>query len=188
MGKRFSRLEAALKYIRTGQGVTAVDAPAGSALREYQDWKAGRRVINYTRDPNSNPDKILQVSINPFGYAVDAANLAICPFSQRARNSSVGTALIGAANVTIGTPAGAQDLKGFIPAKATIFAGTGSTGGTEEPSEITGLRYKKKPGASYTVPYGAAPGKIQESEVRKDIRTAIAGVANATVSFKSERL
>lgn len=188
MSKRFTRLEAALKYIRPGQGEVIADAPAGTPLRMYQDWKAGRRVIEYTRDEGSNPDRILKVAINPFGYPTVEGNLAIVPVSQRAILSSTGAAIKTAANIEDETEVGAQDLTGFIPAKAIIFAGTGTTTLNGDGSEITGLKYRKRNGASYTIPYGASVSKPKEMEVRAAIKAALAASPNATVSFKSERL
>ncbi len=188
MSKRFRRLEAALKYIRPGQGGTVTDAPTGTPLRLYQDWKAGKREVTYTRDASSNPDKILKLSLNPFGMDVDPANLTIVPTSQRANTSSVGDAVRAAANLNTQLTEDATELQGFIPAKATIFAGTGSATAQAGGSKITGLNYKKRNGASFTMPYGASVANSREAEVRAAIRTALASSANATVSFKSERL
>lgn len=83
---------------------------------------------------------------------------------------------------------GAQELKGFIPAKAIIFAGTGTASAAGEPSQITGLRYKQRNGSSYTIPYGASVGKPKEVEVRAAIKAVLTQSPNATISFKSERL
>lgn len=188
MSKRFTRLEAALKYIRPGQGGAIADAPSGTPLRLYQDWKAGRRVIEYTRDGGSNPDRILKVSVNPFGYPTTEGSLAVVPVSQRAILSTVGAAIKTAANIEDETEVGAQELRGFIPAKAIIFAGTGTASTTGEPSEITGLRYKKRNGASFTIPYGASVSKPREVEVRAAIKAVLVSSPNATVSFKSEKL
>lgn len=188
MSKRFTRLEAALKYIRPPRGTAVEDAPAGTALRLYQDWKAGKRVIEYTRDEGSNPDRILKVAVNPFGYPAADGNLAIVPISQRASLSAVGAAIQTAANIEENIDLGAQELTGFIPAKATIFAGSGTTTLVANGSEITGIPYRKRNGASFTIPYGRSVGMPTEIEVRNAIKAALVASPNATVSFKSERL
>ena len=133
-------------------------------------------------------DRILKVSVNPFGYPTAEGNLAIVPISQRASLSTVGTAIRTAANIDDETEVGAQTLSGFIPAKATIFAGTGATTEVADGSKITGLRYDKRNGASYTIPYGASVARPKEVEVRAAIKAALVASPNATVSFKSERL
>lgn len=188
MAKRFRALERALKYIQSPTSVTPVDAPTGSALRLYQDWKGKKRTITYERDTNSNPDKILRVAVNPFAYEPEATNLAIVAYSQRASTAGVATSMASSGNITLEVPEGAQNLKGFRPAKATVFIGTGSTGGTPEPSSITGIKYKKRPGTSYSFPYGCSSTDKRESEVRKKIRIALKTVANSSVSFTSEKI
>ncbi len=188
MSKRFTRLETALKYIRQPRGTTPVDAPTGTALRLYQDWKAGRRAIEYTRVTGSNPGKILNFSLNPFGLEIAPANLTIVPTSRRANSSTTGQAIRAAANLNTELTEDATELQGFIPAKATIFAGTGTTTLVADGSEITGIPYRKRNGSSFTIPYGASASRPREAEVRAAIRAALVGSPNATVSFKSERL
>jgi hypothetical protein len=88
MAKRFRALEQGLKYLRVGTSDTNPQAPAGTPLRQYQDWKAGTRTITYTREAASKPGKILKVGVNPFAYPVSAESLALVSLSKRANDNS----------------------------------------------------------------------------------------------------
>lgn len=82
MSKRFNNLEAALKYLRpvgATEETEVPDAPAGSQLRQFQDYKGGKRVVTYTRASNSNPGNMTVASLKPF--ALPAADLKI-PLSK----------------------------------------------------------------------------------------------------------
>lgn len=186
MAKRFNNLDAALKYLRTNTGGLAPDAPAGSFLRTYQDWKAGKRAVSYTRDVGSKPGDLKIVAINPFALPADEDNLALVTLSARARASTFGTGMIAAGGITEIPPVTATKLKRFVPAKATIFVPGTGTG--KEPSKLTGVSYEKKGGTSYTFPYGAESATSKEAGIRKII-TALVVQSNVrnSVSFSSEK-
>lgn len=184
MGKRFSRYKFALK---------AVDAqpPAGSPLADYQSYRNGTRTVTYNRDENSNPDSILAIYLIPFSEPEDLYYLT--GISERANGQ---VALVGGVeNLKFKLPTDIADTdsttesRGFQPAKAVVFNGTG--GAEPEPSRITGVSYKKRIGASYTFPYGiAASATATEANyiVRtREIRDAVnPNGTNRSVSFKPE--
>ena len=69
MVKRFNNLDAALKYLRpTGatEGTPVPDAPAGTPLAKYQDYKAGKVDLDYPRASGSLPGEINIVVVKPF--------------------------------------------------------------------------------------------------------------------------
>ncbi len=87
MPKRFNNLDAALKYLRPvgANDTTEIpDAPTGTQLRNYQDYKAGKRMVTYTRATGSNPGDITGAALKPFGLpAADTSNFLV-DISQRA--------------------------------------------------------------------------------------------------------
>ena len=187
MGRRYSRLKYGLKLIRNLSDVdTPTDAPAGSALAEYQKFVKGDKTITIDRATDSLPGKILKVAINPFGVPLAPENQVTVSFSDRVNTDSPIAAVKAACNHS---EAGADDevVRNFVPAKAIVSIPATAT--TTETSGVTGLRYKTKKAKSYTYPYGQATGKLHESVVRADITAAItAGSDTATVTFNSEEL
>jgi hypothetical protein len=192
MGKRFNNLDAALKYLRPpgANDTTEIpDAPAGTQLRQYQDYKGGKRVITYTRNASSNPGDITSAALKPF--ALPAANTTsyLVDISQRAiTNFTAAGVDAGALNIDT-TPEGTanlQKLNGFTPARAVIKNVTGTTA-TTKTSKVTGDTYKSKAGASYTYPFGRSTDDPSYSEVKAAITAAVsAATGNKGVSFKPE--
>ena len=68
--RRFSDLNRALNLLRpqgtAGDSGDAPDAPAGTRLRYFQDWKKGTRNVTYTRATNSNPVRIVKRTLELF--------------------------------------------------------------------------------------------------------------------------
>jgi len=189
--KRFSRLEYGLKLLRRpadlNDGTPAPAAPAGTVLAEYEQFVSRKKTINITREANSLPGTLDDVTVAPFGLPFAAANRAKVPISARARPLIATFGIAGAVNHV----AANDGIKrsGFIPAKAHI--GDVPTGaGTLTNSKITGVPYKKKATKSYTVPYGAGAGDAStEFEARTAIITALgASRPRATISFTPEQL
>lgn len=193
MPRRFNNLDAALKYLRpTGanENTEIPDAPANSQLRFYQDFKAGKRLIKYTREAGSNPGDIKPVALKPFAlpsadtskFLVGASNRALTNFTA---------AGIAATDLNIDTtPEGLNDVQeviGFTPARAIIKNVTGTTG-SPKTSKITGDSYKSKANDSYTFPFGRGTGdNVVYSQVKGAIAAAVAGATgNKGVSFKAE--
>ena len=154
MAKRFSRLQYALQALRTPNSAAAApDAPAGTIARRFQDYKAGKVTVSYTRTAESKPGEILKVSILPFYFGGVAGSEAIVAQSKRADDKSELDGVQTQCNqITVNAEIHAKLAK-FIPAKATVFDYGATT--TPETSKITGISYDKKVGNSYTFPFGA---------------------------------
>lgn len=186
MAKRFSKLKYALETLRTPNSTTATpDAPAGTIARKYQDYKAGKVQLTYPRSEGSKPESILKVSIMPFYFGGAVGSEAIVAQSQRADEESTLAGIQTACNQITTDPELHARLAKFKPAKVTIF-NFGATS-TTETSQITGVKYSKKAGASYTFPYGANATEKTDSAVRKDILAAVKTLGTASASFSSEK-
>lgn len=188
MAKRFKNLKYALKTLRAPNSTQPVpDAPSGSIAREFQDYQAGKRVIEYTRAEDSKPEQILTVSILPFYYAGEAGKETLVPFSKRTSDRSDLNPIKTACNHVVASVDTHLNLNNFIPAKAvvTVYSGTE----TQAASQITGVRYQKKGAKSYTFPYGASTGSAAERDIRNDILLAVDALQSDTsVSFSSEKI
>lgn len=189
MAKRFSRLKYALKAIQDPTSDTEANRPpAGSILFKYNEFAIGSRDVEYPRDPDSNPGELKTVGVNPFGYPVSAESLVKVPISNRVLTNQTLSASRDAANIQTNTSAVVLDLDGFVPAKATVFIEAATQPTTPETSKITGVRYKKRAGTSFSFPYGSKTGEIHESVVRAGIQVAVVQITRGSVSFKSEKL
>ena len=187
MGKRFNRLDYALKSLRTPTGTgTTPDAPTGSILANYQEVASGKKTLSYPRAEASKPGNILQVSVLPFFFGGTTGSEAIVSFSKRVSDETTLDTVESACNHIVVDVDAHQEVKGFFPAQATVavFDGTDSN----KTSQITGVPYNSKDRKSYTFPYGASATEKAEGNVRKDILTAVNALANASVSFSSEKV
>jgi hypothetical protein len=193
MAKRFKNLDAALKYLRTpGAGADAIgpDAPAGSQLKKYQDYKAGKIKVSYPRTSTSNPGQLDEVAVKPFGLPSTTTARYIVGISRRAKADIAESGLnADALNVSLtDLPEGSTRVIGFTPATATVRIITGTTG-TPTPSKITGNSYKKKTAKSYTYPFGSDADAASYSAAKSAIYDAVTnGNENRGVSFKPEIL
>jgi hypothetical protein len=190
MPRRFKTLDAALKYLRTGDGETAVtpDAPAGTPLKLYQDWKAGKRQVNYTRESTSNPGSLDEARIKPFGLPTADTTLVLVDISKRSLDAIQRTGL-AAADLNIVATGDAERIYNFTPARATVNVGAAAGGdGVLQTSKITGKKYKKKASDSFTFPFGRGAGEdAAYVKARSEILGKVSdGTANRSVSFKPE--
>ena len=191
MPKRFNNLDAALKYLRsTGatQDAVAPDAPAGTQLRKYQDFKAGKIKVSYTRAATSNQIALDPVALLPFSGEASSTDKFIVGLSRRAKNNLTDAAVtLAVLNITE-TLTGANKVFGFTPATVTIRNITG-TGSANKDSKITGAPYKiKGTSSSFTFPFGTKAATGSYSEVRSAILAAISADGNRSASFKPEIL
>ncbi|PAX60043.1 hypothetical protein [Brunnivagina elsteri] len=190
MAKRFKSLNAALKYLRApgagGTTTTPVNAPAGSQLAEYQEYKSGKKVITYTRDAASKPGQLDEVKILPFAEAATSTDFLLVSFSKRASGQFSATGLT-ALKLNHRTTGDGANAIGFTPARATVTIAA-TTAGTSTPSKITGRTYQKKNNNSYTFPFGQGESTlVSYKAVKADILSAVAtGGTNRSVSFRTE--
>lgn len=189
MGKRFKTLDGALKYLRSTSddaGTTNPDAPAGSQLRLYQDYKSGKRTVEYTRAAGSKPGSLDSVVVKPFAFAAADTTLYIVPYSARVKSSLTAT---GLSLDTLGSSeelTNGIDAYGFIPAKVTVSVRSGTTTSTPD-SKLTGKKYTKKgTTATYTLAFGRTTGNPSYSEQKAALLAAVTADANRGASFKPE--
>ncbi len=189
MPKRFNNLDAALKYLRppgATSGTTPVNAPAGSQLGEYQDFKAGKKIITYDRDAASKPGNLGEALVKPFAFAAADAKVFIVDYSARAKTALANAGLSDAVLGHEATDPNAARTYGFTPARATVILFAAGEG-TATPSKITGRTYKKKNNNTYTFPIGRTTANPSYAEQKGAITQAVAaGNTNRGVSFKPE--
>ncbi len=186
MARRFSRLKYALTTLRTpNSNAPTPDAPANTIARNFQDFASGKTKLVYSRDDNSNPGEILKTGILPFFFGGNPANGAIVALSKRADEKATLDSVQSACNHVTYDPESQTKIQGFKPAQVTVFDyGTGSASPT---SQITGIKYSKRIGNSFTFPYGASATEKAENKVRGDILIAVEALTTASASFHSEK-
>jgi hypothetical protein len=189
MPKRFKSLDAALKYLRPPgltSGTSSVNAPTGSQLGEYQDFKSGKKIVTYDRAASSRPGNLGEAYVKPFGLAAADTKIFIVDYSSRARSAQDTT---GLTDGLLGIVAKTDDTVrtyGFTPARATVVL-IPIGDGTPTPSKITGKTYKKKKNDSYTFPMGRTGANPSYVEQKNAITLAVSqGNTNRGVSFKPE--
>ena len=188
MTKRFKILNGALDYLRTNDDAPNPDAPSGTPLREFQDWKKGARNVSYDRDNNSLPEQLIDVAIHPFYFDFNAQSLTRTVISKRTLDNSAINALRTAGNITNPVPITVTELSGFFPAQCTVSIPDSTKDNPNATSQLTGVKYNKKGYRSYTFPYGAGADAARESEVRGNIRAAVGNENNYQLQFTSEKI
>ncbi|MBE8990635.1 hypothetical protein [Nostoc sp. LEGE 12450] len=190
MAKRFNNLDAALKYLRpasSGEDGVVPDAPAGTPLKKYQDWKAGKVDIDYPRAGSSNPGKIVKISIKPFALPAASTDEYVTTISNRAQGQY---ALFGLTAAGLGIAAvDNNDIRaiGFKPAKASCRNVTGTTL-TSVTSKLTGIPYKTKADSAYVFPFGAITAQPSYSDQKAAILALVTAAGEAkSVSFIPEK-
>lgn len=168
MSRRFSRIREA-SYLN-------------QAVNNYVAWlqNAATRPRNVGGGVARPPS--VELAIEPFGFTV-AVGTAVRATATTAARTQMSSAIGSYA-----TPAGGgitlQRIPGFKAARVSLFVGTGNS--TVATSEITGLRYLKYGGNSFSHPFGQSVGTDLEYEVFGAIRTALAG-ANRRISYAPEQ-
>ncbi|MBW4556411.1 MAG: hypothetical protein KME59_10805 [Trichormus sp. ATA11-4-KO1] len=189
MGRRFNNLDAALKYLRA-PGATAddlaPDAPAGSQLKKYQDFKAGKVNIDYPRAASSLPGSLDDVALKPFALPSADTTEYIVGVSTRSKGN-LGTVGLSLTTLNLSdTLTNAARVIGFTPARAVVSDITGTTASTKT-SKLTGRPYKSKTTVTYTFPFGSKATNGTYSEVKADIIAGVdASAGTKSVSFKPE--
>ncbi|MEL6438698.1 MAG: hypothetical protein AAFQ80_05505 [Cyanobacteria bacterium J06621_8] len=184
--KRYKILEGALKYLETGNSGNNPQAPAGTALRAYQEIRGKERNATYTRDSESLVGEFIDAAVNPFGVDFDDANKYIIPLSKRVDDLSALSSVRTAGHLLGTVPTEAKRVRGFEPAKAVVSVPDASLDNDNAQSQITLLRYKKKGRRSYVVPFGAGSNTDKVKAVRAEILAALPTNGNYSVSFKDE--
>lgn len=190
MAKRFNNLDAALKYLRApgaGADDVAPDAPANSQLKKYQDFKAGKVVVNYPRAAGSLQGSETLITVLPFGLPAANTDKYRVSVSQRAL-TNIGDTGVSATDLGFATALADTDItaNGFKPAKAVVRNITGTTAAPKI-SKIIGSSYKAKASTSYTLPFGRITANPSYSQQKAAILAKVeAATGNKIVSFKAE--
>ena len=167
--------------------------------RRYSNIRQGailnaalNRYIQHLTDVDRTPNvgggrdrsPTIELALTPFGFDIDAGTAVRGTTTQRSR--TLMQSAVGARGITPTTGIINQRIPGFKPARAVLFVGTGAS--TVATSEITGLRYLKYGGESYSHAFGQNASTDQEFDAFSEIRTALlAGGANRRVSYQAEQ-
>ena len=194
MARRFNNLKSALRYLRPpGANANSVvpDAPEGTQLRKFQDYRAGKVVVKITRATDSLPGNETFCSLKPFALLASETDKYLVNLSHRASEAIANTGLSFIDHLNVDTTPeatkGLEKEKGFVPAKATVSLVPIGVG-TPTESKLTGDTYKKKATKTYTYPFGAGTTHTNYKTVKAAIIAAAStGTANRGVSFKPEK-
>jgi|688.fasta_scaffold53938_5 hypothetical protein len=191
MGKRFGNLNAALKFLRptsAAEGTPIPNAPSGTPLAKFQDYKAGKVDLDYPRGTSSLPGDTKVITLKPFALAADSTVLLKTTISNRSlTNLSTFGLTEEEAGFTSPPDDNGVEVEGFVPAKAVCRNTTGTTASTKN-SKVTGLPYKSKANSSFTFPIGRTTANAVWGEQKAAILAqVIASGGNKSVSFKPEK-
>jgi hypothetical protein len=191
MGKRFGNLNAALKYLRptsAAEGSPIPDAPAGTPLAKFQNYKAGKVDLDYPRGTASLPGDTKIVTLKPFALPAASTVLLKTTISNRSL-TNLSTFGLTEAESGFTSPADEKgiDAEGFVPAKAICRNITGTTASVKT-SKVTGVNYKSKANSSFTFPIGQATEKAFWGQQKEAILAQVGNSGgNKSVSFKPEK-
>lgn len=163
----------------------------GAKLTSFKNWRADGAPATATAPNMPARGAAIKKALLPFYTgSANLVDFAVVKISGRAYG---GLAAVGLADAQLAlediseTPAvgtSYEFISGFSPARAVIFLpGTGST---TTISRITAVSYKKRVGATYTLPFGKR--SLTGARDQKGMRGRILGsiIAGASVSFKEE--
>lgn len=163
----------------------------GAKLTNFKNWRAEGAPATATAPAMPVRGAAIKKALRPFYTgSTNLLTFAMVKISGRAYG---GIAAVGMTDAKLSledvddTPADGTSyeyISGFSPAKAVIFLpGTGSN---TTVSRITQISYKKRNGATYTLPFGKRD--LAGARDQKGMRGRILGgvIAGASVSFKEE--
>ena len=177
--KRFSILKTAIKKYKADTATT------GTAFYKYDQFIKG--LSSYTVEGQAR-GKSQRYKIEPFGIASTGQDFAIMG-SGRITDSNLSTH--GLSLTELGLAALAETDSAFmdanyVPAKI-IVKKLGAA--TPIDSKITGISYKKRPGESYTFPFGRKASTDNMFERMGALSTLVkATTGDFGITFKPERL
>lgn len=194
MAKRFKSLRTALKALRlvgAAPDSIAPEAPAGTQLRQFQQYKAEQIKVSYgKRDTASKPGELVLIGIKPFGAAQADVNIYRSSIATRS-NAEDKLTLFGLTKEILGIETYDKDTTfdaaGFVSAKA-ICRSVGATGADPVESQITGAKYYKTAAVSYTFPFGKVTARPSVAQQKAEILATVnAKEGKKKVSFKPEK-
>ena len=185
--KRYKILNGALDYLRTSDEGVNPDAPLGTPLKLYQDWKKGARNITYDTTNWKTAGELRDVAIFPFFKPYAAGDDLIVPASGKTLDSAVVADYRNQANIVAEPSDSAVRGQKYTPAKCTVSVPDASKNDATATSQLTGIQYNKVGRQSFTFPYGKSATVDYEQTVRADILAATPAEADVQISFSSER-
>ena len=169
--KRFGRIKQAIK-----NGAT------GGYLDKYKTYMSGGTPVTRVMPPRNGTKRFMA---HPFGMPVTNNDWFVL-MTGRADSARSGFGCSDAVlNLSAVTPTTAS-RPDWEPSKVVVKKMTGTN--MPKTSDITGLKYQKQGGDSYTMPFGAA-GTKEEFVVQNEIMTAISTSGlTCSVTFRPERI
>lgn len=155
MAKRFKILETAIKKYKAPVNVS------GTPFFKYDQFQKGLTDFHPDQpDRGKSENRIL----TPFAVPSTEAPYRLTRTSTRAVETSLGLTGFTLGDLALANESASVEVNSnreYIPAKVTVFVGTGATtnvSATE--NKVTGTPYKRKVGTSFTLPFGqgATPG------------------------------
>lgn len=156
--RRFSDLE---RQFRESGGT----ASPGSRLAGYIEFKKGERSITVEKVLTSAQRKRYGYAILPFGITPADSDperyaASITAYSHAGRNSlNLSNARLGYENIDAAT----NQSENFYPALIRVFVRSSDTK-TNPTSGVTGKKYKRLPGSTYSIPFGRTITSVTDSE------------------------
>lgn len=194
--RRFADLE---KQFRASGGL----AEPGSRLAGYIEFKKGTRTITVEKILTSAQRKRYGFAILPFGVTPADTTpkryaAAITAYSNSGRTAlNLTDSKLGYQNIDTGT----EQSETFYPALVRAFVKSSDTK-TNPTSGVTGKKYKRTPGSTYSCPFGRTITSVGDAETgtaetaidkvdAEDVRKSLADFLKtqtgvASVSFEPE--
>ncbi|WP_374822854.1 hypothetical protein [Aerosakkonema sp. BLCC-F183] len=172
-----------MKYLQSAGGAgsaEAVQAPAGTQLKKFQDYLGGSITVSYSRNADSQTKGLLAYTGKLFGLKGEESK-ALMRVSKRAIDGKGNAGIDPTEDLQI-TAGNTGVFNGnYVPANAIVS--TRNTTGTvsTKDSQLTGRKYKTKGGASYTYPFG----RKADTDIIKDRIEAIKTKVGVAVEGKS---
>jgi hypothetical protein len=171
---RFHRLRQALK-------LAGGTVDPSSALHGYQQFTNGKTHITVTNPVSSANRKRNTIALLPFGFtnpttpvAADHYESYVTVYSNAGRNTlTIAMSQLGWTAIAVGN----QQNPDYYPSKLIVFVPSGPRAAAANPSGVTGLAYKRTPGASYSLPFGR--GGTASSDEEETRRYALSTLAKA---------
>lgn len=157
--------------------------PVNNDLRKYDEWLSDPTKRERTGVPDSG--KKSKIGIQAFGFP-DTDDKVVVKIGSRAKTEaaalSTDKALLGHTD----TLTGYSPIPGFSPAKVVLAKKIATV--SVPASKITGNKYKKSTGASYTMPFGKNGANTTEFKAQEAILASESISAAYSITFTPEKV
>lgn len=167
MGTRFNRLEFARQAF-INAGIQPSTLPAGNKIRSYDAWRNdpdNRELPDNTQPLRGTSDT---ASVAPFSFPDGINNRILVDISGRILQSLGVLTNLDGFNLITTNPQGIQ-RPSFVPATAVLAVKRQTGAVTTETSRITGRRYRRTTGTSFTIPFGKEDASDTQFSVMDNI-------------------